>query len=252
MSQEAKVIVQLREMILSGELAGGDRILEVALAEKIGVSRTPVRYALSVLAAEGLIIGGGKRGFTVKSFTVQDIADAIDVRGALEGLAARVAAERGVNETSLGALKKCLTKGDALLSRGSIAQGDDEAYESINRDFHSLIVDAAGSEHLKNALAINDRLPFAAAGAVALETQTPSLSRKQYELLFSAHAQHHSIVEALEQRQSWRVQALMQEHALIAKSNITMVMSTRNNGKFDPGVPVTSQLMQELRLTSVL
>ncbi|MDR8071396.1 GntR family transcriptional regulator [Burkholderia cenocepacia] len=251
MSQEAKVIVQLREMILGGELSGGERILEATIAEKLNVSRTPIRYALSVLAAEGLIVGGGKRGFTVRAFTMQDIAVAIDVRGALEGLAARMAAEKGLSQPHLAAFKRCLADGDELLSRGSVAKGDDETYERINREFHSLLLEAAGSDHLSNALATNDRLPFAAAGAVALETEVPTLLRTQYSLLFSAHTQHHAIVEALENQESWRLQSLMQEHALVAKRNITM-MASRHAGELDPDAPVNGKLIQELRFSAVV
>lgn len=249
MSQEAKVIVQLRELILSGELKGGERVLEVALAERLGTSRTPVRYALSVLAAEGLIVGGGKRGFSVRSFTVQDIADAIDVRGALEGLAARLAAEKGVSAEILIALKRCLAEGDALLEKGAIGKDDDEAYERINREFHSLIVTAAGSDYLRNAISLNDRLPFAAAGAVALSIHNPSLHSAQYNMLVTAHAQHHAVVEAIERRESWRVQSLMQEHALIAKKNLTM-MAKINDEILDPSTLMTSGRIQELRLMS--
>ena len=94
------VALRLREMILRGELAPGERLAEVALAERLGVSRTPIRQALPALAREGLLAAAGRRGYVVRSFSPQDVIDAIETRGLLEGLAARRIAERGAYCTS--------------------------------------------------------------------------------------------------------------------------------------------------------
>ena len=93
-SQTTKATLGVRELVFEGELAPGERVPEIALAERLGVSRTPLRIALATLAHEGLLepLGGG--GFVVRSFTRADIADAIELRGVLEGTAARFAAER--------------------------------------------------------------------------------------------------------------------------------------------------------------
>src|ERR1700740_3158358 len=89
------VALRLREMILRGELPPGERLAEVALAERLGVSRTPIRQALPALAREGLRAASARRGFVVRSFSPQDVLDAVETRGVLEGLAARRVAERG-------------------------------------------------------------------------------------------------------------------------------------------------------------
>ena len=91
------IVQTLREKILSGELEPGRRLVEAQAAELLGVSRTPLRYALSVLSSEGLLERSGARGYVVRRFSVRDVLDAIDVRGALEGLAARCVAERRVD-----------------------------------------------------------------------------------------------------------------------------------------------------------
>ena len=93
--KNSRVIVKIREMILHGELPPGQRVREVELAAKLGVSRTPVRESLPILAQEGVLTQLDTRGFVVRAFTPQEIMDAIDVRGALEGLAARMLAEQG-------------------------------------------------------------------------------------------------------------------------------------------------------------
>ena len=89
-------------MILRGELAPGERLGEVALAERLGVSRTPIRQALPALACEGLLAAAGRRGYLVRSFSPQDVLDAIETRGVLEGLAARRIAERGASSDRFG------------------------------------------------------------------------------------------------------------------------------------------------------
>ncbi|HTW11526.1 MAG TPA: GntR family transcriptional regulator, partial [Solirubrobacteraceae bacterium] len=103
-SQGLAATLGLRQMIIDGELAAGDRVSELALAERLCVSRTPLRLALAQLSHEGLleVLPGG--GFAVRAFTIQQVADAIELRGVLEGTAARLAAERrraaGLDELS--------------------------------------------------------------------------------------------------------------------------------------------------------
>ena len=95
-SQTARTQLQLRELIVGGELKPGQRIAELTLVERLGASRTPIRMALVRLQEEGLLDALPNGGFIVKDFSEADIRDAIEVRGTLEGLAARLAAERGV------------------------------------------------------------------------------------------------------------------------------------------------------------
>ena len=93
--QTTRALLRLREMILSGEFAPGERMSELRLVKRLGVSRTPLRLALATLEHEGLLQGLKSRGYVVREFTKADISDAIELRGVLEGTAARFAAERG-------------------------------------------------------------------------------------------------------------------------------------------------------------
>src|SRR3954468_1721966 len=95
-SQAVKAQLKLREMILAGELPGGARIAELAIVERLGVSRTPIRAALMRLEQEGLLDALPNGGYAVRTFSERDVSDAIELRGTVEGLAARLAAERGV------------------------------------------------------------------------------------------------------------------------------------------------------------
>ena len=93
----AEAVVRLREMILNGKLSPGQRVAEAPLADMLGVSRTPVRQALPLLAQEGLLVENETRGYLVRAFTVEEITDAIDLRGALESLRLRSGGGRGVS-----------------------------------------------------------------------------------------------------------------------------------------------------------
>ena len=100
-TQSVKAQQRLRELILSGHLAAGSRIAELALVERLGMSRTPIRVALMRLGQEGLLDALPGGGYAVRTFSERDVADAIELRGTLEGLAARLAAERGVSSVLL-------------------------------------------------------------------------------------------------------------------------------------------------------
>ena len=93
-SQVDKVVGELRGRILAGQLPPGSRVLEMDYSRQLDVSRTPLRIALGELEKEGLLERLPTRGFRVRSFTMGQIGDAVDVRGVLEGMAARLAAER--------------------------------------------------------------------------------------------------------------------------------------------------------------
>jgi GntR family transcriptional regulator of vanillate catabolism len=217
--KNSRVIVKIREMVLHGELRAGERVREVELAAKLGVSRTPVREALPILAQEGVLAQLDTRGFVVRAFTAQEIMDAIDVRGALEGLAARMLAEQGPSRRLIHSLHECLREGDEIFAKGHMVLLDEARYGEMNRQFHALIVQGSGSKVVTEAIERNARIPFAAAHAIAFDKI--DLLRMYDHLLYS-HRQHRAIVHALENGESSRVAALMVEHAHGAKVSINL------------------------------
>ncbi len=219
-TQLAGAVVRLREMILNGRLAPGQRVAEAPLADMLGVSRTPVRQALPLLAQEGLLVMNETRGYVVRAFTPAEISDAIDVRGALEALAGRRIAERGVSKALSRDLRRCLEDGDLLLARRRIEEDDGADYAEMNARFHRLILDAADSAILAAALERNNHVPFA--GPQALAFDGTQLDR-MYDHLHYAHRQHHAIVGALESGQTGRVEALLREHAHGVKESLNLV-----------------------------
>ncbi|MDC3735320.1 GntR family transcriptional regulator [Pseudomonas syringae pv. syringae] len=204
------VLVALRKMIASGELAAGERLMEVPTAELFGVSRMPVRMAFRTLEQEGLLVPFGGRGFQVRSISPLEIAGAVDVRGVLEGLAARQMAERGVTQEARDELEACLVQGDALFEKGHVTEDDLEVYHDMNMRLHRVIVEGSGNRAIADALSRNDHLPFASVTALAVDRD--NLIR-EYRRFNFAHMQHHAVVDALVNGQGARAEAIMREHA---------------------------------------
>ncbi len=222
LSQTTRALLSLRELILSGELKAGERLSELTLVERLGVSRTPVRAALMRLAEEGLVAGIPSGGFAVRAFTEADVFDAIEIRGTLEGLAARFAAERGVSPARLAAVRECLGEIDELIARPKFTAELFDAYVALNARFHAMLNELADSpalmRHIERAVAA----PFASPSAFVL---AQSLTPTARTVLTVGQEQHRSVIEAIEQREGTRAEALMREHAKVAARNLRHVGS---------------------------
>ena len=230
-NQQTRVTVQLREMILNGEFKPGERITETSLAKALGASRTPVRYALSILEQEGLVTSVPNRGYRVERFSMRDISNVIDLRGTLEGMAARIVAEHGIDAGVSQELQRCLDNGDRILDKHDLDETDIVDYSNMNARFHDVLIKTANNRPLTNALRLNDKVPFAGASALALSVNNPDIVKK---LLQQAHAQHRVIFEAIANGEGMRVEALMREHALVTKKSLDLL--DVENGVKAPGM----------------
>ena len=172
-----RVVYELRRRIVAGELLPGTRLVELALAAQLGVSRTPIRLAFEELEKQGLLERLSTRGFRVRELTVNDISDAIDVRGVLEGMAVRLAAERPLGAQALAELQRCITEGRALILEAADNQDtvDLARWIPMNARFHTCLMNAAANKALASALAHIDKLPLASASALSLGGAAPSL-----------------------------------------------------------------------------
>lgn len=209
-TSDAPLINRIREMILSGELAPGQRVTEEALSEKLGVSRTPVRNILPTLATQGLLEPVGRRGFAVKAFSDKESWEALELRAVLEGQAARMLATSGASSAVLEALDACLERGDRLFANGELDRDDEQAYGAMNEEFHRIIVEACDVPMLKTFVDRLNLVPFVAPSVIVFDQVG---LRRAFELLFRAHGTHHSIVEAVRQRDGHRAESLFREHA---------------------------------------
>ena len=220
-SRTLKALLAMREMILSGELAAGDRISELTIAERTGISRTPIRTALQRLEEEGLVEAIPSGGFAVRSFSEKDVFDAIEIRGTLEGLAARLAAEGGHSPARLQPLRECVEMLDGVVSGGLGTEKGFERYTELNARLHALIVDLADSPTLKRQIEKAASLPFASpSGFVMAQSMMPEAHR----LIAFAQDQHRCVVEAIADREGARAQAIMQEHARVAARTLRVAL----------------------------
>jgi GntR family transcriptional regulator of vanillate catabolism len=214
-----KAKLGLRELVLDGAFAPGERVPEIDLAKRLGVSRTPLRLALSTLAYEGLLepLPGG--GFVVRSFTRADVSDAIELRGVLEGTAARLAAERLESPDELEPLVQAVDQLDDVLE--DVTSESLVRYVELNDVYHDTLARLAKSPTLVRAIAANAALPFAAPGA--LLSSHASLPRSR-EFLIVAQHQHRVLAEALRARQGTRAEEVAREHARLAQLNLELVL----------------------------
>jgi len=205
-----QVVSRLRQMILSGELPAGQRLAEIPTSEELGVSRTPVRIAFRTLEQEGLLTKLPRRGYIVRQVTQEEITGSIEVRGVLEGLAARQAAEIGLSDAHKEELIHLLKQGDALFLSGDIDEQDIEQYHDINKRFHQIIITASHNPAIEETLSRNEQLPFASISALAFDKNNLSHEYRRFNF---AHMQHHAAVDAIIHRQGSRAEAIMREHA---------------------------------------
>ena len=232
LSQTVRAQLRLRELIVGGELKPGVRIAEMTLVERLGASRTPIRMALVRLQEEGLLDALPNGGFVVKDFSEGDIHDAIEVRGTLEGLAARLAAERGVSPVLLADVRDCLERIDALLAQPVLSEESFGGYVEQNGRFHALLVEMAGSSLVARQIERAVSLPFASPNSFVLGRDSGARARVT---LVVAQAQHRAVLEAIERREGARAEALMREHARIAQQNLSEVLANRQAMQGLPG-----------------
>lgn len=226
MSQTVRAVLLLRETLLSGEFQAGERVSEIPLSTRLGVSRTPLRHALVTLEHEGLLERHPGGGFVARAFTKDDVDDAIEVRGVLEGTAARLAAERLQRTDELEELRDLSRQMDALV-RG---EGEGDAffmtYMELNGSFHTELTRLAKSEILRRAIDNIVSLPFASPNAafVLVQARLP----ESREILVLAQDQHRTIVEAIANREGTRAEGMAREHARISRRNLEIALGRRD------------------------
>ena len=146
LSLENKVFMSLEDEILSGKLARGTALTEIALSERLGVSRTPVRSALHSLAEEGLVETVTNKGCVVIGITETDLVDIYKIRVRLEGLASAIAATR-ISDEGLERLRESVE-----LSEFYINKNDTEKLKELDSEFHQTIYEQTGNRLLCKTL----------------------------------------------------------------------------------------------------
>jgi GntR family transcriptional regulator, vanillate catabolism transcriptional regulator len=230
-SHSARTLLRLREMLFRGEFQRGERLSELPLSARLGVSRTPIRLALERLAHEGLLEVSRSGGFVVREFTLDAVWDAIEVRGVLEGTAARLAAERLEDDRELDMLRRHRDEMDAI-GKPALNEDSFSRYLDVNENFHSELVRLAKNEMLQWTLDRVISLPFASPSALVFaRSKLPGAA----EMLVIGQEQHHAIVEAIEDRHGTRAENLAREHSRLARRNLELVLTDREILNCVPG-----------------
>lgn len=194
---------RLRDGILEGEFAAGLRMNEVELAERLGVSRTPVRSALTILAQDGLLCYSPNSGFTVQVFNSADIEGIYELRSTLSGLAARLAAQGGLDVTVSDRLHAVLSRSDLMIGEGIWTRDALLEWRGLNEEFHEAIETASRNQHVRAALRRTKDIPL------LKEIRYRWISP---EMMSINHTQHVQIMDAIRRGQQVRAEDLCREH----------------------------------------
>ncbi len=176
----AQAYDRLRDSIVSGELAPGEALLEVRLAERLGMSRTPVREALRVLARDGFVEAQAARGYVVPRGSVEDLRELFDLRESLEGLAARSAAVRAT-AAEIAEFERLCQKYDRAR--------DLDAWTRIGTEFHRGILAAARNRRLARTLdALNAQIVMTRRSVLSAGETRHDAARRAHRAILDAIA----------------------------------------------------------------
>ncbi|MDD2496734.1 MAG: GntR family transcriptional regulator [Desulfitobacteriaceae bacterium] len=202
------VFETLREAIINGNLKPGERLMEVQLAEEMGVSRTPVREAIRKLELENFVVMIPRKGAYVSGISLKDIADVYEVRAALEFLAAGLAAER-ITDEELEKLERLLIAVAEAAERNDLNQ-----WVQKDTEFHDIIYKASR----------NDRLVQIVNNLMEQIFRFRSTSLAYPGRMKVAVEEHKKIVEAISERNITLAQSLAQEHVENAENSMLEAM----------------------------
>ncbi|HHW03562.1 MAG TPA: GntR family transcriptional regulator [Thermoanaerobacterales bacterium] len=208
----------LREAIITGELKPGERLMEVQLAEEMGVSRTPVREAIRKLELEGLVVMIPRKGAYVAGLSLKDAADVFEIRESLEGLAAALAAER-ITDEELEAMEKILTE------ISSASEKDDvETIIKKDAEFHQILFAATRNDRL--AQIINN-----------LKEQIDRFRVQSFtnpDRIKSILQEHRRIVDALKDGDADRAEKLAKDHIEKVENNVMNILRKQMDFEEEP------------------
>lgn len=203
----------LRDAIITGVLKPGERLMEIQLAEELGVSRTPVREAIRKLELEGFVIMIPRRGTYVADMSIKDINEVFEVRTALDVLAAGLAAER-ITEDELEQMERLLVQiGE------HIEKGDMDKIVEVDSKFHDILYQASR----------NDRLVGIINNLREQLTRFRSISMSYPGRLKNTLEEHSRMVEALAARNSELAQQLAVEHMENSEQTLLLDFNERRH-----------------------
>jgi DNA-binding GntR family transcriptional regulator len=195
-SLHGELVERLRALITVGELVNGQKVPERALCERFGVSRTPLREALKVLASEGVVTLRPNRGAVVNGLTVEDLTQAFPVMGALEALSGEIAC-RMITDAELAKIRAAHETMVVHWRRGEL-----QAYFALNRAIHEAILEATHNDVLIQAYRNISRRIMAAR----------YMANKSPKRWAEAVKEHEEMLDALERRDGRTLSRILKSH----------------------------------------
>ncbi|MFP4697798.1 MAG: GntR family transcriptional regulator [Eubacteriales bacterium] len=202
----------LREAILKGELVPGQRLMEKQLADRMGVSRTPIREAIRKLELEGLVVMVPRKGAEVARITEKDLKNVLEIRCALEELAVRIACKK-INESEVRELRSTITE-----FAEAIDQKDFDSIVEKDVEFHDIIFQATGNEKLIQILNnLREQI-------YRFRVEYIRKADNHYNLL----KEHEEILNAIENKNVERARKVAEQHIL--NQEMTVIRYIKENG----------------------
>ena len=199
-------------MIVSGDIRPGERLQAQMLANRLGVSRTPIADALAILHKEGLLEYAPNCGYGVKQFDINELLSAFDVRLTLEGLACRLVAEKGLQQETSEALRANLKRTEEVLFGQTWTSAEKDEWKVLNLQFHDLLIDAADNPYLTAGVANTRVLPpiyDRASRLIGVDEVLRQFGQAQTQQAFWDHER---VFEAINAGQGARAESMMKEH----------------------------------------
>ncbi|KAI1691917.1 bacterial regulatory protein, gntR family domain-containing protein [Ditylenchus destructor] len=219
----------LRDRIFDGEIAPGSHLMEISLANELGVSRTPVRGAMARLADEGLLVYLPNKGFQVRRFNAKDVYDAFSVRATLEGMCCRLIAEVGLDGKALSELTAMLDEQHELLHHtGEWSDGRAARWQDLDVAFHQKLLALADNRWLTEAVQRASQLPIIFDSKLRPHNRDASMLLHKHEQALQAFADHCRIVEALGRQEAGVAEAAMRDHINANRDLLVLYLSQKN------------------------
>ena len=215
-SIDTELAARIRHDIIHGAYAEGQRLSEAGLCKTHKVSRTPVRLALRLLEREGIIHRREGRGYRIESPTIADILQAVQVRGHLESLAARLMAQNPDRAARLPALAQAIEAIEGLIGLGRLDTPVIQQMQAANTAFHTTILEGCGNDCIGFTCRQISHLPMLAVGSMVFDRavrDTPDQMERGLFRLRIGNAQHQVIYEAIEKGDAVRAEGMMREHS---------------------------------------
>ena len=205
----------LKKAIITGEIPAGERIVETEYADRLHISRTPLREALRKLERDGLVEYVMRRGVVVHAFTTEDVDQIYTIRNSLEMLTLPYIIENATAE-DIAALREKLAAMDALIARDDI-----EGLSPLARDFHTCLTAISGKNRILRVIEGQDEY-IRSFSAMAIQQE----NRRS-----SAHEEHHKLVDLVEKKDLPALEELMRHHIERSKECCLAALKARKQNR---------------------